>query len=222
MLMSRRMTVNSALSSPTPSMEGNLWPAVPNQHSAIMLSLLFQLEQSQWWDPERLQAAQFRQAAEVLRHTRRTTPYYAELLSDIGWRYGQPLTADIWSELPLLRREDIQDAGERLHSRALPKGHGKTGAISTSGSTGKPVRVLTTDLTTAMWVAFTLRDYIWRRCDFSAKFAAIRSVTTITTPQVIPMANKRGPGAGLMAARCLRARGPCSVSRHQWRTRWNG
>ena len=172
--MSRRMTVNSALSSPTPSMEGNLWPAVPNQHSAIMLSLLFQLEQSQWWDPERLQAAQFRQAAEVLRHTRRTTPYYAELLSDIGWRYGQPLTADIWSELPLLRREDIQDAGERLHSRALPKGHGKTGAISTSGSTGKPVRVLTTDLTTAMWVAFTLRDYIWRRCDFSAKFAAIR------------------------------------------------
>jgi len=172
--MSRRMTVNSALSSPTPSMEGNLWPAVPNQRSAIMLSLLFQLEQSQWWDPERLQAAQFRQAAEVLRHARRTTPYYAERLSDIGWRYGQPLTADIWSELPLLRREDIQDAGERLHSRALPKGHGKTGAISTSGSTGKPVRVLTTDLTTAMWVAFTLRDYIWRRCDFSAKFAAIR------------------------------------------------
>ena len=174
MLMSRRMTVNSPLPFPTPSMEGNVWPAVPNRRSAIMLSLLFQLEQSQWWDKERLQAAQFRQAAELLRHARRTTPYYGERLSEIGWRYGQPLTAEIWSELPLLRREDIQDAGERLHSRALPKSHGKTGTISTSGSTGKPVRVLTTELTTAMWVACTLRDYIWRRCDFGAKLVAIR------------------------------------------------
>ncbi len=75
MLMSRRMTVNSPLPFPTPSMEGNVWPAVPNRRSAIMLSLLFQLEQSQWWDKERLQAAQFRQAAELLRHARRTTPF---------------------------------------------------------------------------------------------------------------------------------------------------
>ena len=174
MLMSRRMTVNSALPFPKPDIEGNLWPVVPGWRSAAMLALLFQLEQSQWWDRERLHGAQFLQAAEVLRHARRTVPYYAERFAEVGWRYGEPLTAEIWSALPLLQREDIQDAGERLYSRTLPKGHGKTGVISTSGSTGKPVKILTTELTTAMWVAFTLRDYIWRHCDFSAKLVVIR------------------------------------------------
>ena len=57
----------SDLPIPASSMAGNLWPVVPGQRAAMMLALLFQLEQSQWWAPERLQAAQFRQAAEVLR-----------------------------------------------------------------------------------------------------------------------------------------------------------
>jgi phenylacetate-CoA ligase len=164
----------SDLPIPNPSIEGNVWPVFPSRRSAMMLSILFQLEQSQWWEPERLERVQFRQAAELLRHARRTVPYYGERFSEIGWRYGKPLTAEIWSRLPLLRREDIQDAGDRLHSQALPESHGKTGSISTSGSTGKPVRVLTTELTSAMWNAFTLRDYIWRRCDFTAKLVAIR------------------------------------------------
>ena len=164
----------SDLPIPSPSMKGNLWPVVPGQRASMMLALMFQLEQSQWWAPERLQAAQFRQAAELLRHARRTVPYYGKRFDHIAWRHGQPLTPEIWSELPLLKREDIQDAGDRLHSRALPKSHGKIGTISTSGSTGKPVKVLTTELTAAMWTAFTLRDYMWRRCDFAAKLVAIR------------------------------------------------
>ena len=164
----------SDLPIPTPSMAGNLWPVVPSQRAATILALLFQLEQSQWWAPERLQAAQFRQAAELLRHARRTVPYYGKRFDHIAWRHGQPLTPEIWSELPLLKREDIQGAGDRLHSRALPKSHGKIATISTSGSTGKPVKVLTTELTATMWRVFSQRDIIWRRCDLSGKLAAIR------------------------------------------------
>jgi phenylacetate-CoA ligase len=164
----------SDLPSPRPRTEGNVWPVIPGPRASVMLALLFQLEQSQWWEPGRLREAQFRQAAEVLRHARRTVPYYGEKLSGIGWRYGQPLTDEIWSALPLLKREDIQDAGDRLRSRAIPKSHGKQGNISTSGSTGKPVKVVTTELTTGMWHAFTFRDYIWRKCDFGAKLVAIR------------------------------------------------
>lgn len=174
MLMLCPMKEVSDLPTPGPSIEGNVWPVFPGRRAGMMLGFLFQLEQSQWWDAERLQAAQFLQAAQLLRHARRTVPYYAERLAGIGWRYGEPLSAEIWSQLPLLRREDIQDAGESLHSKALPKSHGKMGTISTSGSTGKPVRVLTTELTTAMWTAFTLRDYIWRHWEFSAKLVAIR------------------------------------------------
>lgn len=159
---------------PLPGVEGILWPAIPYHRASMILSLLFQLEQSQWWAPERIQAAQFRQAAELLRHARRTVPYYAKRLDNFTWRYGQPLTSEIWSELPLLRREDIQDAGELLHSRALPKSHGKTMNVSTSGSTGKPVTVLSSEITSMLWNVFTARDYIWRRWDISGKLAAIR------------------------------------------------
>ncbi len=164
----------SDLPTPSPSMEGNVWPVIPGRRASTLLAFLFQLEQTQWWEPERLRQAQFLQAAELLRHARRTVPYYGKRFERIGWRYGRPLTEDIWSGLPLLGREDIQDAGERLHSRALPKSHGKSGYVSTSGSTGKPVKVVTTDMTNAMWHAFTFRDYIWRRFDFGGKLVAIR------------------------------------------------
>ena len=75
---------------------------------------------------------------------------------------------------PLLKREDIQQVGRKLYSRALPTGHGATEAIVTSGSTGKPVELLGTSLTNTFWNAFTVRDFLWRRCDLSGKLATIR------------------------------------------------
>lgn len=170
------MTRASEIPIPKSAMRGIAWPAIPDITGNILLALLFQLEQSQWWSPERLRDAQFRQANSLLGHAFASVPYYTKRLTEAGYSPDTPLDEETWLNLPLLKREDIQQAGEELHSRALPKGHGKTGKVTTSGSTGKPVELLNTGLTSIFWNLFTVRDFFWRRCDLSGKLAAIRHV----------------------------------------------
>lgn len=156
-------------------MAGLAWPAIPERSGNIIFALLFQLEQSQWWTPEKLHAQQYRQAAELLRHARDSVPYYRERLEDFAWQGGAPLDAETWRQLPLLRREDIQEGqGRALLSERLPKSHGATQKVSTSGSSGKPVTVMSSAVAAIFWNVITLRDFLWRRVDLSAKVAAIR------------------------------------------------
>ena len=176
------MTRASEIPIPKSAIKGIAWPAIPDQAGNILLSLLFQLEQSQWWPPERLRAAQFSQANSLLGHAFASVPYYTKRLTEAGYSPDTPLNEESWLNLPLLKREDIQQAGKELQSRALPKGHGKTHKISTSGSTGKPVELVGTGLTSIFWNLFTVRDFFWRRCDLSGKLAAIRYDRTGAAP----------------------------------------
>lgn len=174
MLSSHGMKPAIQIPIPKSSVKGLAWPAISNQNGNILLALLFQLEQSQWWPPERLRQAQFRQASVLLRHAFESVPYYTKRLADAGYDAKAKLDEESWRKLPLLKREDIQQAGPRLHSRALPKSHGRIAKVTTSGSTGKPVELLGTGLTSIFWNLFTVRDFIWRRCDLSGRLAAIR------------------------------------------------
>jgi phenylacetate-CoA ligase len=176
------MTEASHIPIPDSSVPGIIWPAIPKLNSNILLTLLFQLEQSQWWPPERLRAAQFRQASHLLRHAFESVTYYQKRLGEAGFNPDTALDEESWLRLPLLKREDIQQAEKKLRSRALPKAHGKTTNIVTSGSTGTPVKLLGTGLTGIFWNLFTVRDFFWRRCDVSGTLAAIRYDRTGSAP----------------------------------------
>ncbi len=156
-------------------MAGLDWPAITRRNGNIMLALLFQLEQSQWWPPERLRVAQFRQAGQLLRHARATVPHYRERLKDLAWDGKAPPDADLWAQLPLLRRQDIQaNEGRALLSECYPKSHGTTRKVHTAGSSGKPLTVVSSNIAAIFWNVISLRDTLWRRLDCSAKIAAIR------------------------------------------------
>ncbi|MFQ5668733.1 MAG: phenylacetate--CoA ligase family protein [Candidatus Binatia bacterium] len=139
-----------------------------------MLAILFQLEQSQWWTAQRILDRQFRQLGLLLAHARRTVPFYRERLVEIGIAPNGPVSPDGWSRIPLLRRSEIQAAGDDLLSNQLPPSHGGTNEIFTSGSTGKPIRAVRSQLWGLFWSAFTVRDHLWHRRDMSGKLAAIR------------------------------------------------
>ena len=158
------------------SIPGLAWPAVPSAAAARQLALLQQLEESQWWPAEALRAQQDRQLSMLLGHAAASVPFYRERLAGIGLRPGRALRPEVWSRIPLLRREDIQQAGAALHSQAVPAGHGRTQKIVTSGSTGKPVTVLKTAMELLYWQCFTIRDHVWHGRDLTKKLAAIRSV----------------------------------------------
>lgn len=135
-----------------------LWPAVPNPAGAQLLALLFQLQDSQWWPTEKLEAEQFRQLHGLLAHARETIPFYRDRLKAAGFSPDRPLQREQWQRLPILTRSEVQASGEALFCPRPPDAHLPVHRIRTSGSTGKPITVQGTAVTKLFWSAFTLRD----------------------------------------------------------------
>jgi phenylacetate-CoA ligase len=167
---------------PKSAVEGVSWPGLPDAGGAIILSLMFQLGQSQWWPPEALLESQFRQLGLVLRHAARWVPHYRESFAAQGFDPAAPLTAARWAELPVLTRPKLQGSFEGLSAERVPREHGRTAQIFTSGSTATPVRVLSTALSNLFWRAVTLRDHLWQQRNLSGKLAVIRVTKSNDAP----------------------------------------
>ena len=157
------------------SVEGVAWPALPDAPGATMLAMQFQLEQTQWWPAAELERSQLRQLGNLLRHAYDTVPFWCARLRAAGYDPQQQLTREWFATLPLLTRDDVQREGEALLCRNVPPQHGRVVQGETSGSTGKPITFYGTELTQFFWRAFTLRDHLWHRRDFSGKLAGIRT-----------------------------------------------
>jgi len=156
------------------TIEGIDFPSLPMARGARLLSVLWQVEQSQWWSAEQLQQKQREQLLLLLNHAVQTVPYYRQRLGQAGFHPGQPWDDVRWLDVPILRRQDVQAEREQLKSRRLPPGHGKVHMIQSSGSTGRPVQVLGTGVTRFYWDLITLRDHQWHRRAFTRKLVAIR------------------------------------------------
>ncbi len=154
------------------SVERISWPAIPGPMEGRLLGLNALLEESQWWPPDRLEEHQYGQASILLDYARKYSPFYASRIA--GFDAGRPLTPELWRQIPILTRKEIQTAGQDLYCTRVPPDHGKPSPLLTSGSTGRPIQALTTRVTGLFWKAFTLRDHLWHDRDLSGKFAAIR------------------------------------------------
>lgn len=145
------------------------WPAIVEPSTAQLFALAWQLEQTQWWPADKLRRHQELQLRMLLAHAL-TVPHYEATLFGIGF-------ADFakgWARVPILTRDQVIAAGDRLLSRKYPAQHGNTGDILTSRTSGTPVRVRGSEVTTLFWRALTLRDHAWHRRDLAAKLATIR------------------------------------------------
>ena len=160
--------------SPKAGIDSLRLPAFPAPGALLQLALQFQLEQSQWWPAEHMEARQMEQIQSLLRHAVANVPYYAELFARHGLSVPEKVDAAFLRRIPISRRADLQAAGERLLSKAIPREHGQVGFSTTSGSTCQPLRFGQTQATQAVWRALTLREHLWHRRDFSRKLGAIR------------------------------------------------
>lgn len=144
-------------------------PAMPSPEAALLLSLLHQLEQSQWWPADRVRSEQSAQLELLVDHAMRTVPWYRE-------RLAPARTPESWMQLPILRRAELQQHGKALHSTKPITGHQNLRAVSTSGSTGTSITVDTTEVSRLMWMAMLLREHAWHGRELSAMHVAIRLV----------------------------------------------
>lgn len=162
---------------PHSEIKGNVWPALPGRKGQTVLSLLYQMEQTQWWTPEDIREHQFKQLGALMTQAWQAVPFYRDRFEQAGLSPPFDNLVEQWTNLPILTRKDIQEQGKALYSQKLPKEHGKTFDIHTSGSTGKPIRALRTQLALWFWSAFTLRDHLWHRRNLLGKLAVVRDST---------------------------------------------
>lgn len=156
------------------AVDGIDWPAIVAPASAAVLSLLYQLERTQWWPAAMIAEHQRLQLEKVVTHAASTVPFYKDRLRGVSSAAGTALTADRWRSVPVLSRSEAQEAGEALWSTAVPADHGQTVTMQTSGSTGRPLATLTTGTAQHFWRVLTLRDHLWHGRNANLKHAAIR------------------------------------------------
>lgn len=95
-----------------------------------------ELEQTQWWSPERIRALQVERLRTLLRWSGQNVPYYRELFAHIGFNPESIRSLADLARLPVLTKEslrarsaDFRAAGER---RLI--------SLSTTGSSGDPMQ----------------------------------------------------------------------------------
>lgn len=93
------------------------------------------LERSQWWSPETLEAHRLSRLREFLARVQRTVPYYRALFKEIGFQAEELCDVGDLCKVPLLDKPTI-----RANLNAL-KAEGAKGlaAFNTGGSSGEPL-----------------------------------------------------------------------------------
>lgn len=113
---------------------------------------LTQLEDSQFFDANKMSALQDEKLRLALRKAVADVPRYSELKSQIDW------SADLLSQLPVITKTDILDNREGFVSKDDLRG---AVTKTTGGSTGQPVTLLKSPGAVSMELAGTWRAYGW-------------------------------------------------------------
>jgi phenylacetate-CoA ligase len=169
------MKDESAVSLPLPSSIPHIvWPVVPTPMAAQILSQLHYFSASEKLPASHLLDRQFAQLLEVFNFARKTVPYYRNHYAHLPVITNVNQLRDIWQDLPLLSRYDLQQAKESIFTESPIPSHEPSDLMTSTGSTGMPITVKGNVATQFFWNAITLRDHLWRKHDFNKTFAVIR------------------------------------------------
>lgn len=93
------------------------------------------LEQSQWYDRDRLAQLQARNLGAFLQDINQHVPYYRDLFREHAFDVRSVRSADALRALPVLSKKDIRDNTERLRADDASK----LARFNTGGSSGEPL-----------------------------------------------------------------------------------
>ena len=119
----------------TALVSGILFPFQERLKKHDSVAIRRSLEQSQWWDPERLQSLQLARLRALLQHAADHVPYYRALFLEKGFNPRDLRTLADLVRLPFLAKADIRRNLERLKADRV---QGLT-RFNTGGSSGEPL-----------------------------------------------------------------------------------
>lgn len=155
---------------PKSSITGLSWPGLPDSAGMMMLAILGQMNDAQWWPPELIRKKQLQQLAALLQYARASVPYYRDTLPER--KSGQTME-EYLLQLPILNRESAQLNFTALQSIDMPAAHGKTKQTTTSGSVGKPVKIVQSSMFAVFEACALLRQHRWHNRNFMGSLATI-------------------------------------------------
>lgn len=151
-------------------------PALDLVRGCHCMSSLAELEKSQWWSPDRLEALQQERLAQTIRHAYAHVPYYRQVMQEHGLGADDVRTTGELVKLPIVTKAIIRERRNDMVAGNVPA---KDLVPSrTSGSTGSPLVFLTTKhdrysygrargLLAMEWAGVTLGD---RTATFASTF----------------------------------------------------
>lgn len=129
-----------------------------------VFEVLKQIEKTQWYDKEKIQAMQWQKIKKIITHAYNNVPYYRNKFTGAGVK---PDHIQDWNDLlyiPILTKDDLRN---NLHFLVAEDKRYHHDRYSTSGSTG-PASILYIDRTSAAYKhANVLRAYNWMGLDFA-------------------------------------------------------
>lgn len=131
------------------------------------LKYLDELEKNQWLSEDELLSIQWRKLKKLLDHSYNNVPYYRKKFDESGLKPDDIKSADDYSKLPVLAREDIRNNRNDL----IARNHSRQQLLSktTSGSTGVPLD-FAYDRDTYEWhIASASRSDRWAGWDFGER-----------------------------------------------------
>jgi phenylacetate-CoA ligase len=140
---------------------------------------LSEINETQWWDLERLRELQLAKLSRTLLHAKRTVPYFGKLLHDTREVRIEEEPLAVYAELPYLTKETVRENFPHgiVSTEFSPSECKKT---ATAGSTGKPLEYLVSRDGYAAWWAHHLRAFEaagYRLGDRIVYLASIRELT---------------------------------------------
>jgi phenylacetate-CoA ligase len=142
------------------------------------------LQQSQWFTPEKIQQYQTTRFQRLVHHAYENVPFYRKLYDEHGVHPSDIKDLRDTSRLPLINREDIRRAGDdllssQLSKRDLIKGH-------TSGTTGSPLSFYWDKQTCVYTNAVDWRQKLWGGVRYGDRLALFLGRAIVPTSKTKP------------------------------------
>lgn len=153
------------------------WPKILCPWASGIVSLLYQLNDTQYASEDTLKQRQLAQAIQLIRYAEENTEFYKTHFRAAELDVTKVSTWEGWKRVPIVTRSQLQQAGDSWRSKCVPQDHGELYQHFTSGSTGKPLHSLSTSLTHLMKCATILRQHQWAGRDTKKRAAFINEVS---------------------------------------------
>ena len=158
--------------------QGAVWPPILIGPAANLAALVLQLERTERLPRAEILAGQERQLRALITHAAAQSPHFQERLKAARLKPSHIASLDDLRRLPVLKRADIQAAGQAFFCRTLPPNHQLLGETKTSGSTGEPVVTRKTAITQLYYLAHSLRNHAWHNRDMKGRLSNVRANIT--------------------------------------------